>query len=248
MADKQRKRLVKTASVYQCSKDLVYFMYILKSEFEQLQRNRRIASIKQNDSNFPGGCLFSIKFLTGQEYELKVVYDYDPKQPTLTFKNIDSTRDKIVIHGEINPTLVKKFIKQDVMDFFYRRKRGFHLEMLVHQYLQRVVEHKESELIVSVRKAETIEENKFRRIDFFLECVFENKKFMITFDLKNNRSAIADAIKNNMHQATIFTDELEMTKNPEKFLGRVYELIIKKIRREGFGITTGTESRHLHIA
>lgn len=248
MAGKPRKRIIKTASVYQCSKDLVYFMYVLRSEFEQLQRNRKIASIKQNDGNFPGGCLFTIKFLTGQEYELKVVYDYNQKQPAITFKNIDSTRDKIVIHGEINPSLVKKFIKQNVIEFFYKRKGGFHLELLVHRYLQEVVKHKESDLIVSVRKAETIEEDKFRRIDFFLECVFEGKKIIVTFDLKNNRAAIADAIKNNMRQATIFTNESEMAKNPEKFLGRVHELIIKKFRREGFGITTGTESKHLHIS
>ncbi len=245
MAKKKRWLGSNLALLCQCSKDLVYVVFLIREQLEELEYKRYIKQFTETRDNLPGGFMFKIQLVTGEEYELKISYSSNPKQEALVFKQIDSRRDKVTIHGVVDAHTAEVFIQKQVLEHLLRRVRGFNAEYFAFTYLKSVIVDQKSDLIVAVRKSTSTEDKNGE--DFFLECKFGNQKMVVSFDLKNNQSAVQEARNKASKIPTIFTNEFELRRQPEKFLSRVHELIVKKFRKGSFGLKVGSEPKDMHI-
>lgn len=243
MAELKKKTF---ADLYQCSKELIYVVFFIREILQGAQYRKEIKSYKERWYNLPGGFLYTIRLMTGEEYELKIVFSQDSKKEVLEFQNISSRRDKLSIHGTVDPSNIKKKLTETVVKYLLKRTRGFNTEKLALEYLESVVRGKKSGLILNVRKGNYYEDV-IKKQDIIVSACFDGKPLTVSFDLKNNQEAIDLAVQKKSRYSTIFTNEQELKSTPEKFLERVHELIIKKFRREGFGIEVGTGAADMHI-
>lgn len=243
MAELKKKTF---ADLYQCSKELIYVVFFIREILQGAQYQKKIKSYKERWDNLPGGFLYTIRLVTGEEYELKIVFSQDSKKEVLEFQNISSRRDKLSIHGTVDSSTVKKKLTETIVKHLLKRTRGFNTEKLALRYLESVVRGKKSDLILNVRKGNDYEDT-IKKQDIVILACFDGKHLTVAFDLKNNQEAIDLAIQNKSRYPTIFSNEQELKSTPEKFLERVHELIIKKFRREGFGIEVGTGAVDIHI-
>lgn len=229
----------------QSSKDLICVVFFIREEFRRLKKINRFNSWSESWSNLPESIEYQITLMTGEVYEIQISFLPDSKKSSWVFKNVSSRKDTLHIHTEIPVADLKKIIKKTIIDSLFKRTRGFNTEYLALRYLQSVIENKQSDLIVKVRKAFDYED--ILRKDIVMECMFQDKLLTVSFDLKNNQQAIADAIENRSKTPTIFTNEDELKKTPEKFLDRVHELIVVMFRSEVFDIEAGKRRAAIHI-
>ncbi len=233
------------AQLFKCSKDLIYVTFIIREQLQELKITQSIKDFKESRENLPGGFLFTIKLKTLEEYELKISFSDDPKKERIIFRNIDSRRDKISIHGSVDPYETERFIKKFLLKYLFKRVRGFNTEYFARIYLESVIKLKKSDLLTSVEKTQTNEDRKGK--DFVLGCIFGGQRMLVHFNLKNNKEAVRDARSKSAKIPTIFTNEQEIKNNPEKFLERIHELIVKNFRAGTFGLNVGAEAQDMHI-
>ncbi len=232
--------------LFRCSKDLVYVVFLIREQLRELKYTQHIKDFKESRENLPGGFLFTIELKTLEKYELKVSFSRDPSKDSIVFENIDSRRDKVVIHRTVDPHVVEQFIKKKVLRYLFKRVRGFNTEYFVLKYLESVVRLNQSALLIGVQKTEKKVDMAGK--DFILECKFGEQKMKVWFNLKNNEAAVREARDKSEKIPTLFTNEYEIRYEPEKFLARVHALITKQFRARKFGLYVGAEDKDMHIS